>query len=754
MKLYPLTSKLMLQSFIWFVLLTVMSAMWLTSIVFAETEGPTKSPPYIFSGVVSINGMPIDEYLDSLELYAGYIQVDRDFGFELSAEMRFPQKITAMYTTEDPVKIDSSSRFEDLIFQPPIAQSYAMKTIYFSLNGTYSDHTESYYRDRLDDGSNQYMVLNFEDSDGDNDGLSDLAEKILGTNPYVSDSDGDSIIDGEEVIPGLDQYVTNPIDPDTDGDGILDGDETTGVGIKGYRSNPLIKDSDSDGIPDKEEVFKGIDDYVTDPLSEDTDGDSRTDLEETTPYGPSGFMSSPIDHDSDDDGATDFQEIDDGNGSVTDPGKFDSDGDGLSDYDEIYVFKTDPNRVDSDDDGIRDGDELSRAFETDPTKSDTDGDGLSDREEIDGIGSMDYDSDPRNPDSDSDGITDGEEVKTGKDGYITNPRSLDTDNDGILDGSEVDPGYNGYLTDPTNQDTDGDGISDGDEVKGSGPENYPSNPLKQDSDSDGILDSEEVVKGDDKRITNPLNVDTDGDGLHDQSEVNQGLDPSSKDTDIDFWSDGTDPLPTINNGLIYVPVILVLILCSVYQIRKRREASDELVTETRPLVLLVARENIVDTLFEQQGVIRIKQARTHVRQATKEIQTKPWPAAIVKEGADSILSALEAVELGGERRVEYLAEFTKYEGQIRRLVIQLAEEWWGFIPQDEIWRVAPDLLINGISWSQSPIDEGERHRLAQEVIDCAVARAGGVRLTSNSSMTRGYRFDAIIKRYSKEDDRE
>ena len=733
------------------VILTVFAAVSLPNAVLADDGGSTKSTPYIYGGTVHINGFTIDEYLDSLEQYTGYLQVDRGFDFVLSAEIRTKQPSQIKYPKEpyavtNPVTVDDESKFENLIFQPQIQDSYIAKNIYFSLSGTVSGHTEWYNRLRLDNASNPSLVLNFkaQDTDVDQDGLSDLAEKILGIDPNNPDSDNDLILDGEEVIPGVDGYETDPKNSDTDGDGVLDYDEIRGAGIKGYTSNPSEKDSDFDGIHDGEEIRFGDDKYVTNPLLEDTDGDFRTDLEEVTPSDPSGFLSDPTNADTDGDGLSDFQEIDQGNGYITDPKNLDSDGDGLSDNDEIYVFKSHPNQADSDGDGLRDGDEVSKAFETDPTKSDSDGDGLSDREEVDGVGSMDYHSDPNNPDSDLDGITDGEEVKKGNDGYITDPREPDTDNDGITDGAEVTGENSGYLTDPTKIDTDGDGISDGAEVSGSGPDNYQSDPTAQDSDSDGILDKEEVEKGNDNKITNPMNEDTDGDGLNDKYEIDRGWNPNDRDTDHDLWSDKSDPLKTIHTGYIGVPIILLLALGVFQVIRIRRLASEELVTETKPEVLSVARKIIFDTAFDQSGVIRTRDARRAIMQATRQIRTKPWPNSPVREGADTILEALDAAVQNNQLRIEYLVEFTSHQDQIRRLITQLAEEWWGFIPEDEIWRIAPELLYDGVVWTQHP--------LAQEAIDCAVVRAGGVRLISGSLMTRGYQFDEIIKRYSKQND--
>ena len=51
------------------------------------------------------------------------------------------------------------------------------------------------------------------EDDNDNDGLTNLQEYEIGTNPNNPDTDGDGITDGEEVRRGL-----NPINKDTDYD--------------------------------------------------------------------------------------------------------------------------------------------------------------------------------------------------------------------------------------------------------------------------------------------------------------------------------------------------------------------------------------------------------------------------------------------------------------------------------------------------------------------------------------------------------
>ncbi|MBI5728576.1 MAG: hypothetical protein HY984_02380 [Candidatus Magasanikbacteria bacterium] len=57
--------------------------------------------------------------------------------------------------------------------------------------------------------------------DSDGDGLTDVEEKALGTDPLKIDTDNDGLTDYEEVK----VYHTNPLNPDTDGDGYKDGDE-------------------------------------------------------------------------------------------------------------------------------------------------------------------------------------------------------------------------------------------------------------------------------------------------------------------------------------------------------------------------------------------------------------------------------------------------------------------------------------------------------------------------------------------------
>jgi hypothetical protein len=64
-------------------------------------------------------------------------------------------------------------------------------------------------------------IKKIQEKDKDLDGLTDEEEKKYGTDPENIDSDGDGLLDAEEVT----VYHTNPLDPDTDKDGVKDGRE-------------------------------------------------------------------------------------------------------------------------------------------------------------------------------------------------------------------------------------------------------------------------------------------------------------------------------------------------------------------------------------------------------------------------------------------------------------------------------------------------------------------------------------------------
>lgn len=203
------------------------------------------------------------------------------------------------------------------------------------------------------------------DADGGPDGLTNLEEFRAGTDPQDSDSDGDQLLDGEEVNGTL-----NPFQGDQAGD--------AATGAPGLTTNPLIADSDSDGLSDFEEL-DDANGSMSNPLTNDTDGDQLLDayevangLDPADATGDNGALGDP-----DSDGLSNLEE----QGLGTKPGLADSDGDSLNDDVEV-AGPTDPSNPDTDGDGIADDVETAEASTTDPIIPDMDFDGFLDGVEL------------------------------------------------------------------------------------------------------------------------------------------------------------------------------------------------------------------------------------------------------------------------------------------------------------------------------------------------------------------------------------
>lgn len=100
-------------------------------------------------------------------------------------------------------------------------------------------------------------------TDSDGDGLTDVEEAALGTDPNNPDTDEDGISDYDEVY----VWGSDPLNLDSDGDGLYDGGELI------YGTSILNPDTDGDGLSDGDEVYI----YGTDPTNPDTDGDGFSD---------------------------------------------------------------------------------------------------------------------------------------------------------------------------------------------------------------------------------------------------------------------------------------------------------------------------------------------------------------------------------------------------------------------------------------------------------------------------------------------
>lgn len=432
------------------------------------------------------------------------------------------------------------------------------------------------------------------DPDTDADGLRDGTEisVVMPVAGGVSDGDGVAYlgtdISSPNFVPDANPSTsTDPRNPDTDGDTLLDGQEDQNG--DGNTAN-FIGGTGTAGSGE------------TDPNNIDTDGDGLDDGLETSGTAPLAAATDPLDTDTDDGGIQDGTEVlsDGSDPNVgADDNRPDSDDDGIGDADEL-ALGTDPNDADTDNDGIEDGDEIGNdgrldLGDTNPLDADSDDDGLSDGAEIvglDGLVNTGDETQPLNPDTDNDGVGDGTEsgvtqpVPSGNsDGNstpyagtdtdtplfipdadpttTTDPTDPDTDDDGLQDGVEDANGDGASVaviggsgtmgsgeTDPNNPDSDGDGLVDGAEVSGLGAQAGfgSTDPLDTDTDDGGISDGVEVLVD----ATNPtggnsaddvggVGADTDGDGIPDSIE-------GALDTDGDTIPDSQD-LDSDNDGV-------------------------------------------------------------------------------------------------------------------------------------------------------------------------------------------------------------
>ena len=270
-------------------------------------------------------------------------------------------------------------------------------------------HNEDYYWKYYGNGIlNIAGLLGIQDFD--NDGLSDLDEYTeyygYDTEPFVADTDEDTLSDGDEIL----IHNSNPLVTDTDDDGLPDGDE-----VNIHSTFPNDSDSDNDGLDDYEEIFV----YETNPLEIFTDGDLWTDSYEVYTTG-------------------------------TNPTLSDTDNDGMIDHSEFAYWRTQGYSYatsyayclvrDVDGDGLSDGYEYNHGLLPDDT--DTDNDGMPDGYEVsNGLNPHINDA---SGDEDTDGLTNLFEYQLG-----TDPQNDDTDGDGYTDGWEVNHGYNPL--DPTSK---------------------------------------------------------------------------------------------------------------------------------------------------------------------------------------------------------------------------------------------------------------------------------------------------------------
>jgi Mg-chelatase subunit ChlD len=138
--------------------------------------------------------------------------------------------------------------------------------------------TSLHYKITYIHGNNESAVSNTVETDAmldsDEDGIADLTEYQLHSNPNDPDTDDDGLLDGFEY----DFSKTSLTDQDTDSNGIVDADEDldqdglSNLEEQTHETDPLLEDTDKDEVNDAVELENG-----TNPLNPDTDEDHLPD---------------------------------------------------------------------------------------------------------------------------------------------------------------------------------------------------------------------------------------------------------------------------------------------------------------------------------------------------------------------------------------------------------------------------------------------------------------------------------------------
>ena len=292
---------------------------------------------------------------------------------------------------------------DQLTMNPGLAFDYSLFAASVARDaGTLSHYaTTDLDGETLADGFKDIGADEFTDSDSD--GLPDWIESLSGSDLAAgSDDDSDYLTNLEDYNSGA-----NPLSNDTDGDGLLDGDELFSDGTygdtDGYTTEVNNSDTDADELGDGWEVDYGFNPTSANAPATDSDGDGLTDKQEFSSGG------NPFSADTDGDGMPDLFEFNNGLNLAYNDASLDRDSDALSNLLE-YEAGTNLNYFDSDDDLLGDGWEVNQGLnplQANPLDGDSDQDGLDTYDEyLNG-------TNPSLGDSDSDGTPDGREVAQG-----------------------------------------------------------------------------------------------------------------------------------------------------------------------------------------------------------------------------------------------------------------------------------------------------------------------------------------------------
>ena len=393
--------------------------------------------------------------------------------------------------------------------------------------------------------------------DTDNDGIPNVTEFMIGSNPNSLDSDFDLMPDSWEFANGTNPVLFDSI-LDYDNDGLNNLPEYM------YKTNPLSSDTDGDGQSDYNEIISGSNPLTagqtydihreSDHFSITTESISNIELSHSVRYDnisqDTPLRLSPdtesahfqlnlwlgdVFKNSDTDRMPDFWELFYGTNHLIDDGSLDLDNDTLTNETE-YLLGTNPNSTDSDNDLMTDLWEFANG--TNPALFDSildyDNDGLNNLSE-----SM-YGTNPLSADTDGDGVSDYDETLHGSD-----PNSSDDTFEVYRESarysliSENFPGVSALnMSHHFDNIAENQSININNQTLSSEYELKPwfFNALFLNSDTDIMPDWWELFYGT-NILVNDSSLDSDNDGLPHELEYKLGSNPNSNDSDSDLMTD-------------------------------------------------------------------------------------------------------------------------------------------------------------------------------------------------------------------------